>query len=203
MNVYLDERRCDVSAESVGEAIVAGAAIAENDGRMIVEVQVDGQRWTEQDLGEPERANLIAEEVRLVSADPVELVTTTFADAADALDQADDLHREAAELLQADQRRKAMEKLGEALAIWMAVQQAVQKGATLLDVDLDAVPLDDSSAQQAVERLAAQLENIRSAVETDDPISLSDALMYELPEVVQQWRELLKELRFRVRGESN
>ncbi len=203
MQVYLDERQCDVSAECVGEAILAGAALAETHGRMIVEVEVDGTRWTERELGAPERANFIAEEVRLTSADPVELVSSTFTDAADALDEADALHREAAELIQLDQQRKAMEKLGQALSIWMAVQQTVEKGATLMQVDLDDVKLSESTAQSAVEQLGIQLNAIKAAVEMEDPVQLSDSLLYELPDVVEQWRSLLRELRFRVRGESN
>jgi hypothetical protein len=142
-------------------------------------------------------------DIRLTTADPTELVCTTFAEAADALNDADELHREAAELIQADQSRKAMEKLCDALSIWVAVQEAVQKGAALIQVDLDDLKICETTAQQSVERLAVQLQEMKQAVETEDPVHLSDTLMYELPDVVQQWRAMLRELQFRAKGDKS
>jgi len=203
MQIYLDDQRCELGAESVGQAIAAVADLAEADGRMIVEVHVDGEHWTERELGSPDHANITAEEVRLVSADPVELVSRTFADADEALSAADGLQQEAAELIQADEQRKAMDRLGSALSIWVAVQQAVERGAQLMNVDLDDVRVSEVTAQKTIEDLAEHLRGMRSALEAEDPIQLSDTLRYELPEVVQQWRGLLRELQFRVqRGSS-
>lgn len=203
MQVYLDERRCEVCAESVGEAIAAAAEIVHKDGRMIVEVSVDGEQWTERELNSPEHVHSLVGDIRLITADPTELVCTTFAEAADALNDADELHREAAELIQADQNRKAMEKLCDALSIWVAVQEAVQKGAALIQVDLDELKICETTAQQSVERLAVQLQEMKQAVETEDPVHLSDTLMYELPDVVQQWRAMLRELQFRAKGDKS
>lgn len=203
MHIYLDDRLCEVTAESVGQAIAAAADLAERDGRMIVEVHVDGEHWSERELGSPDHANITADEVRLISADPVELVSRTFADATEALDAADHLQQEAAELIQADERRKAMDRLANALSIWMAVQQAVERGAQLMSVDLNEVRISEVTAQSTIEELAVHLRDMRTALEAEDPIQLSDTLMYELPEVVQQWRGLLRELQFRVQGGSS
>lgn len=202
MQVFVDEQPCEVTAGCVGEAIAAAAELVQRDGRMIVEVSVDGEKWTEQELSSPEHIRAVVGNVHLTTADPTELVCSTFADAAEALEDADELQREAAELIQADDGRRAMEKLCDALAIWTAVQDAVQKGAALLEVDLHDVKICETTAQESVERLADRLKDMKQAVEMDDPINLSDTLMYELPDVVQQWRAMLRELQFRAQGDN-
>ena len=35
----------------------------------------------------------------------------------------------------------------------------------------------------------------RSALQANDPVGLSDTLLYEMPEVVDEWRRLLEQLR--------
>lgn len=202
MQVYVDDQPCEVPAECVGEAIAAAAELVQREGRMIVEVSVDGEKWTERELSSPEHIRAVAGDIHLTTADPADLVCSTFADAAEALEDADILQREAAELIQADDGRRAMEKLCDALAIWSAVQDAVQKGAALLDVSLEDMKICETTAQECVERLAERLKDMKRAVESDDPINLSDTLMYELPDVVQQWRAMLRELQFRAQGEN-
>ncbi|MCH8212130.1 MAG: hypothetical protein IIB99_12260, partial [Planctomycetes bacterium] len=48
MQVLLDENVCDVVAGTVAEAIAACATLAQAQGRLIVDVHVDGTRWSEQ-----------------------------------------------------------------------------------------------------------------------------------------------------------
>ena len=47
MRVLLDDIPCDVTATTVSQAIEAAAVVANNKGRLIVEVSVDGSQWTE------------------------------------------------------------------------------------------------------------------------------------------------------------
>ena len=108
MQVLLDENVCDVAAATVEEAITACADLVEAQGRMIVDVQVDGTRWSEEQLESPQRQSTTAQVVELTSADPAQLVLQTFEDAAEALTNADELQHEAAELLQSDQRTICM-----------------------------------------------------------------------------------------------
>ena len=200
MRVLLDEVECDVAPQSVAEAIAAGAALAQDRGRTIADVFVDGTRWTDDRLAGPESANA-AEEVLLVTSDPAELVSQALADAAEALGDADTLQREAAELMQADQHVAAMDRLQPAIAIWQAVQQAVVKGAHLVGLDLDTIEVDGTPMKAAIDRLGERLRMIRSALAANDPVGLSDTLLYEMPEVVAEWRALLAHVQVLVGGE--
>ncbi len=195
MRVLLDNDECDMAVGSVGEAVAAGAALASDRGRTVTDVLVDGTRWSDDQLASPDIEQATATEVQIITADPGELVSETFAEAAWALSDAGKLQEEAAQLIQAGQPRDAMDKLRDAVSIWLSVQEAVTKGSQLARLDLDSVTMDGISAQLCIERLAEQLRMIRSALQANDPVGLSDTLLYEMPEVVDEWRRLLEQLR--------
>lgn len=195
MRVLLDNDECDMAVGSVGEAVAAGAALASDRGRTVTDVLVDGTRWSDDQLASPDIEQATAAEVQLITADPGELVSETFAEAAWALSDAGKLQEEAAQLIQAGQPKDAMDKLRDAVSIWLSVQEAVSKGSQLARLDLDSVTMDGLSARLCIDRLTEQLRMIRSALQANDPVGLSDTLLYEMPEVVDEWRRLLEQLR--------
>ena len=195
MRVILDDQPCNSAATSVAQAVADAAASVETRGRVIVEVLVDGTALTEEDLGSEELQSRDADEVAMVSADLKELVDGTLTHASEALVEADHLQRHAAERLQSDDRVAAMTSLNDALSIWLAVHEAVMKSAAALDIDVDRLPVRGQSMEKRIEHLNEHLQAIQSALRGDDPVALSDTLLYELPEVVNQWREVLDVMR--------
>ena len=175
MQILLDENVCDVAANTVEEAITVCADLVEAQGRMIVDVHVDGTRWSEEELGSTEDQNTTAQVVELTSADPSELVLQTFQDAGEALTNADELQQEAAQLLQSDQRTICMDKMGEALSIWLSVQQAIVKGSQVVGLQLDEVAVNGTPIVTSIIQLNEQLQMLRTALEQDDQIALADA----------------------------
>ena len=199
MQILLDDIPCHVQAQTVGEAIEGGAEVARDRGRLIVDVTVDGSHLSEADLASAQQQTRTAGIVRLVSADPVELVRQTLNDAHEALAEADRLQREAAELLQSDERTVAMDKLAEAISIWHCVQEAVTKGTQLIGLDLDAErPDGDQDIPDAIRRLKERLNALRRALQDRDEIGLADTLLYEFPQVIEQWQKLLGDLQGRL-----
>ncbi len=198
MRILLDDMPCEVEARTVGEAIDAAAALAEDRGRLIVDVTVDGRRWTETDLASPDRHADVAEVVRFTSAPPAELVRQAFADAAEALLDVDELQREAAELLQSDERTVSLDKLNDAISIWLSVREAIVKGAQLVSLDLDQVTVNDVPIGDVIRRLTERLDVVRSTLGRGDEIGLADALLYEFPTVIEEWRGVLAELQRRL-----
>ncbi len=200
MKIILDDKPCDVEATTVGEAIDAAASLVQERGRLIVDVSVDGAPWTETQLNS-RQVDVTAEVVRLITADPVELVRETFADAAEALSDADELQREAAHLLQSDQHPIALDKLNDAISIWLQVQAAIVTGSQLAGLALDEAALARPIAE-SICTLNERLEGIRSALVGEDPIGLADSLLYEFPDVVEEWRSILDALRRRVESQT-
>ncbi len=198
MQILIDDLPCDVDANTVGEAIEGAADIARDRGRLIVDVTVDGARWTEADLASTRRHAQTAHVVRFSSAEPIELVRHTFADAVDALTEADALQREAAELLQSDKGTVAMDKLGEAVSIWLSVQEAIVSGTQLVGLELETVTIGGKPLPEAIARLSDHLNAIRTGLKQSNVIELADTLLYEFPPIVEEWRRLLAELQQRI-----
>lgn len=197
MRIFLDDAACEnIHADSVAQAVNAAATLARQRGRAIVDVIVDGRKWDADRIDSAE-ANTTGKvrEVRMASADPLMLVCEAFADAADVLGEIDRLQQTAAEMLQADKGQVAMERLGHALELWGSVHQAVAMGATMADIDL-------TPQQPVIERLTHQLRSVRTSLEGRDVMALADTLLYDLPEVVNEWRALLHTLRERVRADA-
>ncbi|TVQ54873.1 MAG: hypothetical protein EA377_04465 [Phycisphaerales bacterium] len=194
MQIWLDTEPCDLQADSVGTAIAACASLAEERGRMIVEIEVDGESWGQQQLEQPECLGRVAGEVRLTSAEPRDLVQQTFTDAVAALEEAETMQTRAAEKIQADQQAEAMEEIREVCGIWLAVQQAVQQGTELIDVDLNELKVNDTTAPAIIEQLRKQLMIIREQLEAQDHLALADTLLYDCPAVIQNWRDMLDSL---------
>lgn len=194
MQVYLDDTPCDVDCQSLAHAIADAAAQAEQAGRLIVEVMVDGQSWTQQQLSGEDMTQATANEVRMTSVDPAQLIGETVTHARAALDQIDAIQREAAELLQQDEHREAMGKLEEAISIWMNIQDAAAKCAEMLHIELADLASEYVDPNQAMQTLTEKLGQVRQALLDDDTVTLSDTLLYELPDVVDQWKSLLSAL---------
>lgn len=194
MRVYLDQSVCDVPAtSSIAAAVNAAAALARQRGRTIVDVMVDGNHWPVERLdGDDARRAGGATEVRLASADSRDLICQAFADASGVLAEIDQLQQTAAELLQADRGVEGMNRLGSALDLWASVHQAVVMGSAMAGLDLEP-------QRVAIERLSENLRGMREALERRDTVALADALLYDLPEVITQWRSLLHEISEAVR----
>lgn len=194
MRVLLDgELLNDRSPATVCEALNAASGLTNKQGRMIIEVKVDGIVWDDRKI-DAEMSNMTtAGEVNLQSCNALEMVSTTFRDAAEALKMADSLQREAAELIQGDRRDAAMEPLSEAIKIWQYVEKAVLLGLEYSG-GAKVNPGLEAEISDAIKHLNRHLTCIRDALQSDDPIGISDTLLYDLPEVVQQWRSMLHEM---------
>ena len=198
MQILIDDLICDMDAITVGEAIDGAADLARDRGRLIVDVTVDGTKWTQADLASAQRHAQTAQVVRFSSAEPVDLVRHTFADAVDALAEADDLQREAAELLQSDKGTVAMDKLGEAISIWLCVQEAIVNGTQLVGLDLATLTIGGKPFPEAIGRLSDRLNAVRRGLSERNEIELADTLLYDFPPIVEEWRCLLVELQERI-----
>jgi len=199
MRVLLDEQPCASEASTIGDAIDRAAAAAETRGRVVVEVVVDGVRWGEAELSSHERRTKPADEVACVTADLRELIVQTLTDASAGLRDADAIQRESAELMQADRQPEAMARLGEALDIWQRVQEAVCKSSDAIGLDLTSLPLPGDSFDVRIARLNEHLRTLQAGLENGDPVGLADTLLYDLPTVVADWRELLDTMAAHVR----
>jgi hypothetical protein len=194
MHILVDDRPCEHRATTVAEAIAEGVRIAQSQGRMVVDVYVDGEHWSEARLTSEAMNSAPVGEVRLHTAVAAELAGEVFQQAADAVQQTDLLQRDAAELIQAGKLPAAMEKLAQALSLWSQVQMAAATGSKAAGINLERVEVDGVAMNRVVTGLNDRLRQLHAALKDGDSVTLADTLMYDLPPVVTEWRSLLHEL---------
>ena len=191
MRILLDDRETTLRADTVGVALQEAATLAGQTGRMIVEIEVDGIAWCEEDLAWPEHTARGATEVRLSTAHPAELLRDTFAHATEAVLNAEEIQRAAAKLMQSNREGEGLQKLLEALAVWGSVQTAVSRGLELGVLTRDDVRAAGIDLDGAVAVLDAQLRALRTAMQSQDTTAVSDCLMYEFPATTKRFAETL------------
>jgi septation ring formation regulator EzrA len=187
MDVYLDEERLAINPTTLAEVIEhVRQRIADGD-RVIVEVRMDGQSLTEEQLDACEQQPLECDEVQLVTADPYELARQTLEQIREALLQVKDAQQEAANLLQSDQAAEAMEHVRDLLQVWQQAQQSVLHSAQLLGLSLDEIRVGERDLPQIVDQLSTALGDIRQQLSARDWIGLADTLAYPLDEAADAW----------------
>ncbi|MEY3141693.1 MAG: hypothetical protein RLY21_186 [Planctomycetota bacterium] len=194
MRILLDESETTLAADTVGDALRQAAALAGERGRMIVEIEVDGIRWSEEDLSTPETAQRAAGELKLLTAHPAELLRETFEHSADAIAEVEEIQREAAKHFQGGRTKDGLNQLLEALALWGAVQTGLGRGLNLGVLSQQALQARGIDVDGPVQALETKLRELREAIMSQDFTTLSDCLMYEFPAVAQRVAALLRAL---------
>jgi hypothetical protein len=194
MRILLDNHDTNLTADTVGAALREASVLAERAGRLIVEVSVDGVAWSEEDLASAELAARSAGELRCATVHPAELLRDTFANAADAVLNAESIQRGAAQLLQRGQSREAYDLLAEALAIWGSVQTAISQGLALGILSRESIAAGGIDLDGTVQSLDAQLRRLRDAMVAQDATAIADCLLYEFPSTGRAFAAMLADL---------
>jgi hypothetical protein len=194
MRILLDDRDTGISATTIGEAVAGAATLAERDGRQVVDVYVDGEKWNEDELSSPDRLRQRAEEVRATSACPAELVRETFIQAAEALLDAERLQRDAAKLMRADSSKEGLDLLMQALGVWVNIHKATVQGIQFVQIDHRTVTTPEGTFDDAAADLNSKLITLRDAMKSGDSVAVCDCLLYEFPSTTKRWASMLTEL---------
>ncbi|MEM9064307.1 MAG: hypothetical protein AAGB51_02330 [Planctomycetota bacterium] len=195
MQSYIDGEPFGATRATVAAALADGAALAEERGRIVVEIEVDGQSLTGDDLVNPSDTEGAASEIRLTTAEPRSLVGVTLAEASEAIGVSAATHTRAATLLHQGDQDGAAEAIGEVLGTWHAVRAAFDHGAQLLGEDLLG-ELENASA--AAQSLSTHLDELRQAVQISDWTAVADTLEHDLGPQTEVWAGMLKSASERV-----
>ena len=192
MAVYLDDQDLGAFTGSLAELLDAARSRLSDGRRVVVEVQLDGQTLDQAALDDQLEKPTGAAEVRLYSADPVELCLQALGDTRHQLAELGKLQQSAAELLQSDEGAEAYAKLGVVIQVWLNVSQAVTQSSDLAGVDLATLDVGGEPASAVTEGLVEQLRSVKGLVEAQDTTGLADALAYEWPPVIEKWDALVQ-----------
>ena len=201
----LDQHPLDAPAGTLRE-LLAAARQQLSGNRLVVEVRAEGRALSADEIEARMLRPLDDEALELISADPQALATSALDDALDRLALLGRQQAEAADELQADHAGGAFSLLGDALAGWMQVSNAVSHSCELTGVDLASLSAGagdgGATGTGAAEELAERLREIRTQIESQDTIALADSLAYVWPEVVERWQALVEDLQRRLNEAS-
>lgn len=159
--------------------------------RLVVNLLIDGRAPDLDGMPALRGSLLTGHTVYIETVEPREMARGVIADVQEQLGETDAMREQAVDLLSRNQVNKAMEKLSGCFAVWHAAQEAVQKVAQLLRLDLNKVKVRSKSLAGLMSDFAEQLRQIRSAIEHRDFVTLSDILSYEADQTSDRWRDAL------------
>lgn len=202
MQAYLDDKSfgLDGSGPSLGHLVELVRERCQAEGRILVEVRLNDEPIAPEEFSMPLGDSMTSadttggavDELRMYSADPFELVLETTAQAAETLGGMVDLQCEVADLIQTGHTTEALPQLLEVMKTWQQIQECVDDGAALVGISIDGWRKSDSGIEDSIQALTKQLTEIRTALNNQDWVMLSDCLAYEMGPVTEQWRHLLE-----------
>ena len=200
MAVRIDDEPVALEANSLRSLLAAAREHLAPAGRMVVQVQVDGETIIDEALDSDARPDFDSTDVQVYSAKPAELAVGALEQARATIDQARQEQEQAAELLQKDEPAEALARVGESIQGWIQAQQAVTAVAQLLGLDLSTIAVEDDTIAERTQELLARLVELKGLIEANDLVTLADALAYEWPETTQRWDAALGALVQHIEG---
>ena len=163
--------------------------------RLVTQVLIDGQEPDIDHVPQWRRRPLLGHTVFIETHSPADIAADVLDEVARQMDEADVSREKAIDDLHANAANKALQKLSGCFTAWQTAQQAIGQVAKLLKIDLEGVRVDDITLAEALASFAAQLRDLRDAIECRDYVTVSDVLTYEIGKTVGQWRNALTQLR--------
>ena len=194
MAIFLDDQAVELGGGDLAAVLQAAQQRLAADGRVVVEVQLDGESLAGNELELRQNAQVGQAELRLYSAAPAEVAMETLEQVRHRLEAVRQTQGEAADLLQQDRAAEALQKVAVSVEGWMQTQQAVAMVAGLTDIDLNAITVDDQPVAAITESLVDALTTMKELLGAGDTVAMADALAYEWPEHVDAWDRLVEQL---------
>ena len=194
MSVTVDQ--LPLQAEELGLKTV-GQVLAHlrRDHRVIVNVYIDGQSPDIRRIKALKRSPLQGHTVLIETADPRQIAHQVLDEVEAQLVEADRLTSESAALLQKKQVASAVEKLGGCFTAWRHAQEAILKIAQLRRVDIQTIKVHGRAFTDLLSDFAAQLCQLRRALDVRDFATLGDLLNHKMNQVAEQWRDAIRSFR--------
>jgi hypothetical protein len=195
MEIYLDDEpyQVDQSASpTVGLVLDEVLKQVRAGGRIVAAIRCDGVEVDSDDLqrvlGEPTDTYA---RLDFVSGSAGDLVIEALSRIQAMLMELGATKDEAVEKLSQGQTSEGMALLGPYFDAWRQAHEAVLQSARLVGLDLTAVSVDDVPMVEVFSQFAEQLRQLKTALEANDHVTLSDILSYEADATTERWIKLI------------
>lgn len=194
MPVYLDDKLMTGDAADLAAALAAAKAKLAGTRRVIVEVTRGGEPVAVGDLASLGQQPVGDAELRLYSADTVDLALSILRPTMAMLEDLRQKQTQAADAFTGDNLAEGMRLLGQTMEAWNQAPQAVINSAALLNIDLRELSPQGRGADELATGLVEQLRALCEQLKAGDSVALADTLTYEWPQITDQWKALAQNL---------
>ena len=193
MSVMVDDQ--PLAVEKMG-LLTIGQVLShvQRGNRLVINLLIDGKAPDLSGLGAVRRSPLNGHTIYIETAEPRVIARNVLVEVEHQLDLNEEVRDQAVEFLQQNQPERALEKLHGWFHMWLTAQESVSKVSQLLRIDLDALQVAGNPLSEVLDRFAAQLREIKSAIENRDFVTLTDVLAYEMQQAADDWRNVLAAL---------
>ncbi|MEO0963546.1 MAG: hypothetical protein AAFY08_00360 [Planctomycetota bacterium] len=194
MPTYLDDAPLAVDAATLDAALDVARRDAEAQGRLIVEVSLDGESLMGDRLDAAMGTAIGEAELRLYSADAAQVAGEALHEVRASIDRIEAMHQEAADELQRGDQAAGLATVGRVIELWLGVQRGIGQAAQVAGIELDGLTFGQTSATALFSGLLERLQELKGMIESGDTIALADALAYEWSEITEPWGALVDTL---------
>lgn len=194
MDIHIDDNQVTVEGDSLGEVILTAQQKIEDKSRLVVEVIVNDEVLSRDQLTAMHDQSVSTEKIRLITAKPYELALTALNDTQVNLEELKAVQSRVAEQLQSDQAGDALNDMQIVLHTWQNAQLAVNHASELMEVKLEELETASGSAVSIINDLADKLNAMHEYLEDKNFVALADLLGYELNDTAQQWIDMIDSL---------
>jgi hypothetical protein len=124
-----------------------------------------------------------------------EQVNLTLDQAIEILEGADQLREQAADDLNQGRHESAMSGLQRLLEIFKQVQQTTVLASHLLGTPLESINIEGQDLAGVLTGIKERLNDLKTGMENQDFVAVSDILRYEFTGPIEAWRAILAHLR--------
>jgi hypothetical protein len=195
MSITIDDVPLDsgkLGLTTVGEVI----SHVTRGNKLVVQLLIDG---SEPDYSGMDtlRARPIADSaIYIETACPVAVCRSVLDSLDETLVEADGLRVQAAEFFRKGDAAAGLPKLGLCFTLWHNAQDALGKVGRLLKADLETLSLEDGqSVREVLVAFAAQLTQLKDAIESRDYVLCCDVLTYDMDTASNDWKSAVAALR--------
>ncbi len=194
MNIWIDDTQIE-QTDDLDTALETARLHAESQGRLIVDILVNGQPATDAFFEESMESLPPITDLHFTTADTATLVSETIETAIESITLLKADQQAGAQQLREDDMENAMQTLRAIMEGWQAMRDIVDQITQITDLDINTLTVDQQPATQIVEKLSKSLGDVRETLKNEDWSLLGDVIEYDLNELADQWSSLLSAMK--------
>lgn len=194
MNIWIDDTQLE-AAPDLDTALEQARLHAESQGRLIVDILVDGQPATDELFDEDASDLPPISELRFTTANTAALVNDTIDTAIESIDLLKADQQAGAQQIREGDMDNAMQSLRAIMEGWQAMRDIVDQITQITNLDINTLTVNQQPAIEIINKLSKSLEDVRETLKNEDWSLLGDTIEYDLNELADQWSTLLSAMK--------